>query len=144
MTAPRPSGTPAPARAGSAVTPSSEAPLQEVMVELWHNIQKLVRQEMALAGAELDQRAQRFKAELRRVAVGAALTLAGALALVAAVVLLLALVLPAWAAALITGGVTAAAGFALVKTRPALGDLKPERSLSSLEKDLQTFTEPSK
>lgn len=145
MTPAQPSSVPRATPARGIAAPSSEPPLKDVLVELWQNLEKLVRQEVALASAEVELKAQRFKAELLGAAVGAALMLAGGLALVAAVVLLLALVLPAWAAALITGGVAATAGFALVKTqRPALADLKPERSLSSLEKDLHTFTEPSK
>ena len=141
----QPSSVPRATPARGMVAPSSEPPLKEVLVELWQNLEKLVRQEVALASTEVELKAQRFKAELLGAAVGAALMLAGGLALVAAVVLLLALVLPAWGAALITGSVAATAGFALVKTqRPALADLKPERSMSSLQKDLHTFTEPSK
>jgi hypothetical protein len=143
MTPVQPGGVPRATPARGVVAPSTEPPLKEVLVELWQNLEKLVRQEIALATTEVELKAQRFKAELVGAAVGAALMLAGGLALVAAVILLLALVLPAWAAALITGGVAAAAGFALVKTqRPALADLKPERSMSSLQKDLHTFTEP--
>lgn len=122
-----------------------EPPLKDVLVELWHNLEKLVRQEIALASAEIDVKAQRLKTEATGVAIGAGLLLAGALALVAAVILLLDLFLPAWLAALITGGVAAASGFTLVKTKkPTAADIVPERTIHSLGKDLETFTESTK
>lgn len=123
----------------------AEPPLKDVLVELWQNLEKLVRQEIALAGAEIDLKAQRLKAELIAVAMGAALLLAGSLALVATIILLLDLVMPAWAASLITGGVAAGAGFALIKAKkPNVADLKPDRTIRSLEKDVHTFTESTK
>jgi hypothetical protein len=122
-----------------------EPALKDVLVELWQNLEKLLRQEMKLASAELDIKAQRLKKELIASAVGAGLILAGALALVAAVILLLALVLPAWAAALVTGGATAGAGFVLLQSsKPAVSDLVPERTVHNLEKDVQTFRESTK
>ena len=81
-----------------------EPPLKDVLVELWQNTEKLVRQEIALTSAELDVKAQRLKTEATGAAIGAGLLLAGALALVAAIILLLDLFLPAWLDALITGG----------------------------------------
>jgi hypothetical protein len=123
----------------------NEPPLKDVLVELWQNLEKLVRQEIALASAELDSKAQKLKGELTGAAIGAALMLAGALALIASLILLLALIMPAWAASLITGGAAAAAGFALVKTNtPSAGDVTPDRTLQNLKKDLQTFTESTK
>ena len=95
--------------------------------------------------AELELKAKHLKAELTAVAIGAALLAAGCLALVATLVLLLDLVMPAWTAALITGAVASGAGFALIKSKtPTAADVKPERTIRSLEKDLHTFTEPSK
>lgn len=122
-----------------------DPPLKDVLVELWQNMEKLVRQEIALASAEIDVKAQRLKSEATGAAIGAGLLLAGALALVAAIILLLDLFLPAWLAALITGGVAAASGFALVKTKkPTAADIVPERTIQSLGKDLKTFTESTK
>jgi hypothetical protein len=71
--------------------------------------------------------------------------LCGALALVAAVILLLDLIMPAWTASLLTGLVASGVGFSLVKTKtPAASDAIPQRSIQSLEKDLQTFRESTK
>lgn len=126
-------------------TSGSEPPLQDVLVELWQNLEKLVRQEIALASVELDHKAQKLKNELAAAAVGAGLMLAGALALVAAVILLLALVMPAWTAALVTGAAAAGGGFALAKAnKPTTADITPQRSIDNLKKDLRTLTEPTK
>lgn len=123
----------------------SEPPLKDVLVELWQNLEKLVRQEIALASAELDVKAQKLKADVAKVAIGAGLLLAGSLALVATVILLLDLVMAAWLAALITGSAAAGVGFALVKAnKPSPSDVVPERSLHNIQKDLQTFRESTK
>jgi hypothetical protein len=123
----------------------SEPPLQDVLVDLWQNLQKLVRQEVALASAELEVKARKLKAEAVAAALGAALLAAGGLALVAAVVLLLDRVMAAWLAALLTGGGLAGAGFALLKSsKPSAADIVPQRSLQNLQSDIQTFREPTK
>lgn len=148
MSQPSLTGSPVPRpaqhTAAGGIAPS-DPPLKEVLVELWQNMEKLMRQEVALATAEIDQKAQRLKTELTAVAIGAALLLAGSLTLVATLVLVLDLVMPAWTAALITGAVSAGVGFAVIKSKkPSVADVKPERTIRSLEKDLHTFTESSK
>jgi len=145
MSQPQVSGVPRPQAHGSLVSPGSEPPLEDVLVELWQNTEKLVRQELALASAELDVKAQKLKTEVAASALGVGLIVAGALALVAAVILLLALVMPAWVAALLTSAATAGSGYALLKAkRPSMADVTPQRTLQSLKKDVQTFTEPTK
>jgi hypothetical protein len=120
----------------------SEPALNETLAELWDHLSKLVQQEIALAKAEVGEKAQRLKAELLSSVAGAALLLAGLLALVAAVILLLALVLPAWIAALITGAAVGGVGYALLaRRRPSPAQVLPERTLQNLKKDVQTFTE---
>lgn len=144
VTVPRPSpqsNPPPPSVTG----PDHDPPLKDVLVELWQHTETLVRQELALASAELDQKAQKLKTELMASALGAGLIAAGALALVATVILLLALVMPAWLAALLTAAAMLLVGFVLLKTqRPQVADVKPERSLHSLEKDVRTFRETAK
>lgn len=145
MSQPQMSGVPRPKSHGSLVSASSEPPLKEVLVELWENTEKLVRQELALASAELDVKAQKLKTEVAASAAGAGLIFAGVLALVAAVILLLALAMPAWVAALLTSAATAGGGYALLKAkRPSIAELTPKRTLQSLEKDVHTFTESTK
>lgn len=145
MSQPQVSGVPRPQSHANLVSASSEPPLKEVLVELWENTEKLVRQELALASAELDVKAQKLKTEVVASAAGAGLILAGVLSLVAAVILLLALAMPAWVAALLTSAATVGGGYALLKAkRPSIAELKPKRTLQSLEKDVHTFTESTK
>jgi hypothetical protein len=146
MSQPQVRGVPRPEMHANLATPQdAEPPLKDVLVELWQNTETLVRQEIALASAELDVKAQKLKTEIAASAVGAGLMIAGALALVAAVILLLALAMPAWVAALITSAATAGGGYALLKAkRPSISDATPRRTLQSLEKDVQTFTEATK
>lgn len=132
----------------SPVTPRemhrSDPPLEDVLVELWQNIEKLMRQELALASAELDLKAQRLKREAAAAGAGAGMILIGAFALVAAIILLLSRVMPAWVAALLTSAATTAIGFALLQKRPSMGELTPDRTLESIKKDVQIFTEARK
>jgi hypothetical protein len=61
------------ASAGHVGPRGNEPPLQDVLVELWQNLEKLVRQEVALASAEIDVKARKLEAEAVAAAVGAAL-----------------------------------------------------------------------
>jgi hypothetical protein len=132
-------GVPAPIRG------PDDLPLKEVLVELWQNTEKLVRQEITLASAELDVKTKKLKAEVAAAAVGAGLLLCGALALVTAVIALLALAMPVWLAALLVGVVATGGGFVLIKTnKPNLPELVPQRTIQSLERDVQTFRESTK
>jgi hypothetical protein len=139
---PQANAIPRPASAESLSKVSGEPPLKDVLVELWQNMERLFRQELALASVEIDHKAQKLKKELAASAAGAGLVLAGVLALVAALIMLLALVMPAWLAALLTSGAAVGSGVVLLKTqRPTLDELTPKHSLESMKKDLQTFTE---
>ena len=123
----------------------SETPLQEVLVELWQNVEKLMRQEVALARTELEEKAEALKANLIASAAGAVLLLASLLALTATIILALSLAVEPWLAALITSVATGGVGYALLKKgKPSASDLTPERSLKSVKKDIQTFREAAK
>lgn len=138
-------GPPRPAVPEAALRPTSEPPLKDVLVELWQNVERLMRQELALASAELDVKAGRLKAELTRAAIGGGLALAGALALVAAVILLLDLVMAAWLAALVTGVTCVGVGMVLLKSnQPSVAALEPERTIQNVKKDIQSFREAVK
>ncbi|HKO92390.1 MAG TPA: phage holin family protein [Polyangiaceae bacterium] len=111
-------------------------------MDLWEKVSKLMRQEIALAKAEVSQKAQHWKAELIGSVAGAALLLAGLLAIVAAIIALLAQFLPIWLASLLTGAAAMGAGYWLISQQRAWGsELKPERTLHNLKKDIQTFKE---
>jgi hypothetical protein len=145
MTQARIGEVPRPVPQGSLVaSDDKDPPLKDVLVELWENTEKLIRQELALASAELELKAHKLKAEIAASAIGAALMFAGALALVAGIILLLELTMPAWLAALVTSAAALAGGFVLLKTRhPSLADLTPDRTMRSVKKDLHTFKEAS-
>jgi len=71
--------------------------------------------------------------------------LVGVLALVAAIILLLDLFMAAWLAALLTGGVAAGVGVALIMAKkPTTADVIPERTIASVAKDVKTFREATK
>jgi hypothetical protein len=140
--------------------PGDQRSFGEIVTHLWENTEALVRQEMRLGLAEaeekvdllkleLDDRLKSLKLELAAKAIGAALAIAGVLALVAAVVLLLAEVMPPWIAALVTGGVFSGVGFALLKREvklpspPPAAELIPQRTVASIKADTQAIEEAS-
>jgi MFS family permease len=109
---------------------------------------RLVRDEMQLAKAELEAKGKRlgFGAGLLGLAGVLAIYAGGALLL--GVVLLLALVLPAWAAALIVGAAVAVVAGVLALV--ARGQLRraappvPEEAMSSVRQDIQAVKESAR
>ena len=98
----------------------------------------LVRQELALAKAELQEKLSRAGVGAALVGAGAVIAFSGWLYLLLAAVFALILVVPAWAAALIVGGFFAGIGGALAligKNRMNADALTPERTLRSLRED---------
>ncbi len=79
----------------------SEPSTAELVQRAAEQVARLVRDELALARAELTQKGKHAGIGLGLLGGGGALAFFGAGALVTAAILLLALVLPAWAAALI-------------------------------------------
>lgn len=96
---------------GRAPDPDSAAGLLSRLV---NDVSALFRNEVALAKAELSHAATAAKAGIASMATGAAVLVAGLLALVAAAILALAEVVDPWLAALIVGAVLAIAGFVMV------------------------------
>ena len=121
--------------------PSSET-AAGLLRRLVDDLSTLMRQELALARAEVSKSIDEAKTGLAGVTIGGAVLYAGLLALLAAVVLLLAEVMPAWGAALLVGAITAIAGFAMIKAaqkklRP--DNLKPEYTQESLRRDKEVL-----
>jgi len=126
---------------------ASERPLRELLTGLWENSEKLVRQEFALALAELDTRLDKAKAALMSAAIGGAVVYAGVLALVAALILLLAEVMAPWLAALVVGVMAVGGGVLLLQKarKDALPrNMKLERTAQNIRRDVQTFEEAVK
>lgn len=125
------------------VSDPADRPLRELLVELWHDTEKLVRQEAKLASTELDGKITKAKADVTAAAIGGAVLYAGVLALVAAAVLLLAQVMESWLAALIVGVVVAGVGFVLARRAKNITPdaVKPEHTIHSVKQDVRTFKE---
>lgn len=122
-----------------------ERPIGEIVVELWENTEKLVRQEITLASTELEGKMNRAKREVGAVAIGGAVLYAGVLALMAALVLLLAQAMPHWLSALLVGVLCAGGGYFMVrKNQPNPAELTPRRTIESIKQDVRTFTEATK
>ena len=128
------------ARAGET---GDERAATEILKDIFEHTQQLAKQELKLAGAELDQKIRDAKADLIAPLLGLTVAYAGVLALLAGVILLLAQAMPAWAAALIVGVVTMALGYALLQ-RGRTVDPKLERVPPNLHADVQTIKEAIK
>lgn len=103
----------------------------------------LLRQELALATAEVSRSMRAMLTGAASLAVGGAVLFTGLLAMLAAAVLGLATVLQPWAAALIIGAAVAAVGIVLVSVgirslNPST--LKPSRTTESLRRDRDVLT----
>jgi uncharacterized membrane protein YqjE len=128
------------------VTPSGrtneDQPLGALVHRLSEQIPELVRSEIRLAQAELTEKGKRAGLGIGMFSAAGLLAFLGLSTLVATAVLLLALVLPAWAAALIVAvllfigaGIAALVGKKEVEqaTPPA-----PERALANVREDVAT------
>lgn len=122
------------------MTTRDERSLGELFAELSRETSELFRKEVALAKAELTQKATQAGVDVGFLAAGGAIAYAGLLALVAAVILLLGEAIPLWLSALIVGLLVAAAGGLLV--RQGMQRLKqlspaPEQTIDTLKEDAE-------
>lgn len=118
--------------------------LGEIVGGVATDIQDLVRGEIALARAEIDQKLQRVTGAIVPLAGGALLALAGLVVFVQGIAAALALVLPVWAAALIIGAVVIIVGALLARSGLAMlsvNSLAPDRTAASLQKDARIVKE---
>jgi len=124
----------------------SERPIRELLVELWQNTETLVRQEVKLASAELDEKVSKVKADAAKAAVGGAMLYVGVLALTTAVILFLAKFMAPWVSALIVAVLMMGIGYMLVQKAKELNakELTPERTIRSVRQDVQAFREATK
>ncbi|HEX2943957.1 MAG TPA: phage holin family protein [Rhodopila sp.] len=128
----------------SGVRPEGSHGLGELLGSLATDIQDLVRGEVRLARAELDQK-------LDRVIMAAVWLLGGALVAFAGLVVILeggaaalALVLPTWAASLIVGAIIVLIGALVARSGLAMLSLKtltPDRTVANLQKDAHVVKE---
>lgn len=122
-----------------------ERSVGELVSQLSDQVSQLVRDELRLARAELEQKGKRARIGAGLTGAAGVCALLGLGALVAAVIAALALVLAVWAAALIVGGAVLAlagglalVGFSQIKhaTPPA-----PEEAIASTKRDIEILKE---
>jgi hypothetical protein len=119
---------------------NDERSLGDLFSELAAETGTLVRQEVALAQAELTVKATSVGKNVGFLAVGGAIAYAGVLAILAGIILGLSLLIPAWIAAIMVGLVVGAVAFFLISS--ALEELKktnlkPEETVESIKEDAQ-------
>jgi uncharacterized membrane protein YqjE len=134
------------ADAGASSAPAPAEPsLGELVTQLTEQTSRLVRSEMQLAQAEMQEKAKNAGVGAGLFGAAGIVALYGAGALIATVILALSLVLPAWAAALIVtvvlfaiAGVVALTGQKRVNraTPPA-----PQRTIDNVKRDIETVKE---
>ncbi|WP_280329018.1 phage holin family protein [Nocardia wallacei] len=125
--------------------PARERPVGELVGDASEQLSRLVRDEMRLAVAELQQKGKRTGVGAGLFGVAAVLAFYGGAALVACVVLALASALAGWLAALLVGvalllvaGVTALIG---VKQVRAATPPVPQEAVSGVQTDIETVKE---
>ncbi len=117
---------------------NSERSLGELFSELASETGTLVRQEVALAQAEITHKATKAGKNIAYLVVGGAVGYVAVLAVTAALILLLASVIPAWLSALLVG--LAVGGGAYFMVTSALAELKksdpvPRETIETLKED---------
>lgn len=118
----------------------SQESLGDLMHRLSQQIPELVRSEMRLAQAELTVKGKRAGQGAGMFGAAGVLAFLGAAALVAGAILALALVLPAWASALIVAAVlllvAGAVALAGKKRVAAATPAKPEHAIHGIREDI--------
>ena len=117
-----------------------ERSLGDLFSELAGETGQLIRQEVALAQAELTTKATQVGKNVGFLAVGGAVAFAAMLAILAGVIMGLSYLMPAWIAAILVGAVVGIAAFVLISS--ALAELKktnikPEETVESIKEDAQ-------
>jgi drug/metabolite transporter (DMT)-like permease len=115
--------------------------LGELFADLAKESSVLVRQEVALAKAEMTQKAGQVGKDIGFLAVGGLVLYAGLLAIVAAIIIVLGTIgVPWWLAALVVGVIVAGVGYFLVqKGMQALKaeNLAPKQTIETLKEDAE-------
>ena len=128
----------------SASRPDSSHGLGEIIGGLANDIQQLVRGEISLARAELDQKLHRIILAAIWLLGGALVGFAGLVVVLQGVAAALALVIPTWAASLIVGVIIVIVGALFARSGLAMLSLKaltPDRTAASLQRDVNMVKE---
>lgn len=123
-------------------------PLSTLFANLTREIGDLVRQQAALAQAELSQKINRVGWSLGGAAMGGLVAVGGLLAIVAGLVLLVARAgVPPWASALGVGVALAAIGYFVAQralSNLKADELKPRATIESLKESAEWVKSPTK
>lgn len=117
-----------------------ERSIGELFSELAAETGTLVRQEVALAQAEITSKATVAGKNVGYLAAGGAVGYAGLLAIVAGIIMGLSYFIPAWVAAIIVGGIIGVVSYVLINSAlSALKnmDIKPTETVESIKEDAQ-------
>jgi hypothetical protein len=117
-----------------------ERSLGDLFSELASETGTLVRQEVALAQAEITKKATDVGKNVGYLVVGGAVAYAAALALIAALIIGLSYFIPAWASALIVGVVVGIAAYVMISsalTALKKTNLAPRETVETLKEDAQ-------
>ena len=118
-----------------------ERPLGEIARDLTRDVSLLVRQEVALAKAEMAEKGRVAAPGLGMIGGAGVVALMAAGALTAFLILVLSIVLPEWASALVVGAVLAATAYVLGrsgKERVAeAGKPVPEQTIETVKEDVE-------
>lgn len=128
----------------STSTQQPQPSLREIVGGVASDAQSLVRGEIALARAELDQKLERMVAALIWAAGGALLAFAGLVEILQGVAAALRWVVPVWAAFVIVGVVIVVIGALFARSGIAMLSLKtltPNRTAANLQKDAHVVKE---
>jgi uncharacterized membrane protein YqjE len=112
--------------------------LGELFSELSRQTSTLIRQEVALAKAEMKQKGTEVGKDVGMMAAGGALAYAGLLALIATVIIVLAEFIPWWLSALIVSLVVLAVGGMLIQRGMSAlkqTSMAPEQTIETLKED---------
>lgn len=121
--------------------------LGELFADLSKDTSALVRQEVALAKAEISEKASSVGKNVGFLAAGGAVAYAGFLAILAGIVFLLGEIIPLWLSALLVGAIVAGVGYFLVqKGLEALKhqDLVPRQTVQTIKEDQQWVKDQTK
>ena len=132
----------------SSLSPHRQRSLTGLVTDLWRESMELIREEAALAKAEVSDKASHMGAGMVWLAIGSAFLFAGLVLVLLAAVAGLAMALPEehamWLSPLIAGSVVLPLGLALLaKGRKIVTctDLKPSHSMRSVRKDVDVLKE---
>jgi len=121
--------------------------LGDLFAELANETGTLVRQEVALAKAEVTQKAKQVAKNVGYLLIGGAIAYAAFLAFIASLIMLLAKVMPQWGATLLVGVLIAGLGWLLIgKALSALQqtEVTPRHTVNTLKEDATWLKEQIK